>query len=80
MVMWMDSRERAERSYGGQQLEEPGTVGPGEVGEIATVPTAAAIANAVCDALDVEHIEMPITSEKAWLALTGAAPAGGELP
>ena len=49
-------------------------------GEIATVPTAAAIANAVCDALDVEHIEMPITSEKAWLALTGAAPAGGELP
>jgi carbon-monoxide dehydrogenase large subunit len=42
-------------------------------GEIATVPPAAAVANAVCDALSdlgVEHIEMPITAEKVWRAMS----------
>jgi carbon-monoxide dehydrogenase large subunit len=38
-------------------------------GEIATVPPAAAVVNAVCDALadlGVEHIDMPLTPEKVW--------------
>ena len=47
-------------------------------GEIATVPPAAAIGNAICDALSafgIAHIEMPITQEKVWRALQGSRPA-----
>ena len=40
-------------------------------GEIATVPAAAAIANALCDALDLEHLDMPYTPEKVWQAMNG---------
>jgi carbon-monoxide dehydrogenase large subunit len=38
-------------------------------GETATVPAAAAISNAICDALGVPDIPMPITPEKVWRAL-----------
>jgi carbon-monoxide dehydrogenase large subunit len=41
-------------------------------GEIATVPPAAAVSNAICNALaryGVDHIDMPITQEKVWRAL-----------
>jgi aerobic carbon-monoxide dehydrogenase large subunit len=38
-------------------------------GETATVPAAAAIANAVCNALGVNHIDMPLTPEKVWRAM-----------
>jgi aerobic carbon-monoxide dehydrogenase large subunit len=38
-------------------------------GEIATVPPAAAIGNAVCDALGIDHLDMPMTPEKVWRAL-----------
>ncbi|MFC1430168.1 xanthine dehydrogenase family protein molybdopterin-binding subunit [Streptacidiphilus sp. N1-3] len=41
-------------------------------GEIATVPPAAALVNAVVDALSdlgVQHIDMPITPEKVWRRL-----------
>ncbi|MFI8088852.1 xanthine dehydrogenase family protein molybdopterin-binding subunit [Streptomyces sp. NPDC086080] len=47
-------------------------------GEIATVPPAAAVTNAVVDALSdlgVTHIDMPLTPEKVWRAMrpeTGA--------
>ena len=44
-------------------------------GELGTVGTAAAIANAVCDALSdlgVTHIEMPITADKVWRAMHDA--------
>ncbi|MFE9093939.1 xanthine dehydrogenase family protein molybdopterin-binding subunit [Streptomyces sp. NPDC007264] len=47
-------------------------------GEIATVPPAAAVANAVVDALSdlgVRHIDMPITPEKVWRALNGTSGA-----
>ncbi|GGK63226.1 aldehyde dehydrogenase [Sphaerisporangium melleum] len=47
-------------------------------GEIATVPPAAAVANAVVDALSdlgVQHIDMPITPEKVWRALNGTSGA-----
>ena len=49
-------------------------------GEIATVPPAAAVANAVMDALSdlgVQHIDMPLTPEKVWRQLQGTA-AGHE--
>jgi aerobic carbon-monoxide dehydrogenase large subunit len=49
-------------------------------GEIATVPPAAAIGNAVCDAIGVDHLDMPMTPEKVWRALrerqAADAPAG----
>ncbi len=51
-------------------------------GEIATVPPAAAIANAVCDALSdlsIKHIDMPITPEKVWRALRDAKNSQGVL-
>jgi carbon-monoxide dehydrogenase large subunit len=41
-------------------------------GEIGTVGAAAAITNAVCDALadlGVTHLEMPLTPEKVWRAM-----------
>jgi aerobic carbon-monoxide dehydrogenase large subunit len=41
-------------------------------GEIATVPPAAAITNAACDALrgfGVRHLDMPLTPEKVWRAM-----------
>lgn len=41
-------------------------------GEIATVPPTAAIGNAVCDAIGVEHLDMPYYPEKVWRALREA--------
>jgi carbon-monoxide dehydrogenase large subunit len=41
-------------------------------GEIATVPVAAAVTNAVCDALadaGVTHLDMPLTPEKVFRAM-----------
>ena len=43
-----------------------GSKGAGEAGCIGTLP---AIVNAVCDALDVEHIDMPLTPEVVWRAM-----------
>jgi aerobic carbon-monoxide dehydrogenase large subunit len=37
-------------------------------GEGGTTPALAAVANAICDALDIEHIELPATSERVWRA------------
>ncbi|HEX4721104.1 MAG TPA: molybdopterin cofactor-binding domain-containing protein [Pseudonocardiaceae bacterium] len=42
-------------------------------GETATVPAAAAISNAICDAIGVADIPMPITPEKVWRALQDGA-------
>ena len=46
-----------------------GVKGCGELGTIGAVP---AVVHAVLDALDVPHLEMPLTSEKIWRALRGA--------
>jgi carbon-monoxide dehydrogenase large subunit len=47
-----------------------GMKGVGEVGPIGAPP---AVINAVCDALGIEHIDMPATPERVWSALrTGA--------
>jgi carbon-monoxide dehydrogenase large subunit len=43
-----------------------GAKGAGETGCIGTPP---AIVNAVCDALDVDHIDMPLTPEAVWQAM-----------
>src|SRR3989449_11004826 len=39
------------------------------VGETGTIASSQAYVNAVCDALGVDHIDMPITPEKVWRAL-----------
>jgi carbon-monoxide dehydrogenase large subunit len=38
-------------------------------GEGGTTPALAAVANAICDALDIEHIELPATPERVWRAM-----------
>jgi carbon-monoxide dehydrogenase large subunit len=45
-----------------------GVKGCGELGTIGAVP---AVVHAVLDALDMPHLEMPLTSEKIWRALRG---------
>lgn len=45
-----------------------GVKGCGELGTIGAVP---AVVHAVLDALDVAHLEMPLTAEKIWRALRG---------
>jgi carbon-monoxide dehydrogenase large subunit len=45
-------------------------------GEGGTTPALGAVVNAVCDALadlGVEHIEMPVTSERVWHAIQNGA-------
>ena len=43
-----------------------GMKGCGEAGAIGAPP---AIINAVCDALDIDHLDMPATAERVWLAI-----------
>ncbi|HET7671059.1 MAG TPA: xanthine dehydrogenase family protein molybdopterin-binding subunit [Burkholderiales bacterium] len=38
-------------------------------GEGGTTPSLGTVANAVCDALDVDHIELPATPERVWRLL-----------
>jgi aerobic carbon-monoxide dehydrogenase large subunit len=38
-------------------------------GEGGTTPALATVANAICDALDIDHIELPATPERVWRAL-----------
>lgn len=50
------------------------------VGEAGTIPPAAAVANAICDALSdfgVELHRLPVTPEAVWRALRDAQAAGG---
>jgi carbon-monoxide dehydrogenase large subunit len=35
-------------------------------GEGGTTPSLATVANAVCDALGIDHIELPATPERVW--------------
>lgn len=52
------------------------TFGVRGVGEVGTIPPGAAIANAICDALQdygVELSELPITPESVWRALAAGA-------
>jgi carbon-monoxide dehydrogenase large subunit len=38
-------------------------------GEGGTTPALATVANAICDALDIEHMELPATPERVWRAI-----------
>jgi CO/xanthine dehydrogenase Mo-binding subunit len=52
-----------------QKRDGPGPFGAKGIGEIAAIPTAAAIANAVEDAVGVRIPDLPITAEKVLAAL-----------
>jgi carbon-monoxide dehydrogenase large subunit len=47
-----------------------GSKGCGEAGTVGAMP---AVIGAICDALDVAHIDMPATPEKIWRVLSGRA-------
>jgi len=47
----------------------PGPYNSLAIGEVANVPTAAAVANAVADACGVRITDLPVTSEKVYKAL-----------
>lgn len=49
--------------------DKQGPYGAKGVGEAPLIPTAAAIANAVCNALDIEIVELPITPERVLKAI-----------
>ena len=42
------------------------------IGEAGTIAASAAVVNAVCDALDVDHLDMPLQPERVWRALQAA--------
>jgi aerobic carbon-monoxide dehydrogenase large subunit len=48
-------------------LNDLGVKGIGEAGTIAAPP---AVVNAVCDALGVDHVDMPLTEERVWRAIS----------
>ncbi|MGQ0651536.1 MAG: xanthine dehydrogenase family protein molybdopterin-binding subunit [Betaproteobacteria bacterium] len=43
-------------------------------GEGGTTPSLATVSNALCDALDIDHIELPATPERLWKALSQRPP------
>jgi carbon-monoxide dehydrogenase large subunit len=50
-------------------------IGAKGAGDVANLPTAAAIVNAVCDALSdfkVKHIDIPLTPEKVWRTMSAS--------
>lgn len=49
--------------------DQQGPYGAKGVGEAPLIPTAAAIANAVCDALGVEFVELPLNPERVLKAI-----------
>ena len=43
------------------------------VGEAGTIAASAAVVNAVCNALDLDHLDMPLQPARVWAALNGGA-------
>ena len=54
----------------------PGPYNSLAIGEVANVPTAAAVANAVADACGVRIMDLPVTSEKVYRALKDGKASG----
>ena len=58
----------------------PGPYNSLAIGEVANVPTAAAVANAVADACGVRITDLPVTSEKVYRALKNRNSVSGVRP
>ena len=43
------------------------------VGEAGTIAASGAVVNAVCNALDLDHLDMPLQPARVWAALNGGA-------
>jgi len=43
------------------------------VGEAGTIAASAVVVNAVCNALDLDHLDMPLQPARVWAALNGGA-------
>jgi carbon-monoxide dehydrogenase large subunit len=41
------------------------------IGEAGTIAASAAVVNSVCDALGLDHIDMPLQPERVWRAMQG---------
>jgi aerobic carbon-monoxide dehydrogenase large subunit len=54
-----------------ETLSPTNPLGVKGIGEAGTIAATAAIVNSVCDALDVEHIDMPLQPERVWRVLQG---------
>jgi carbon-monoxide dehydrogenase large subunit len=57
------------------RTETPSPVNPlgvKGIGEAATIGSTPAIVNAVCDALGIKHIDMPLRPERVWRAIQSA--------
>ena len=52
-----------------ETLSPTNPLGVKGVGEAGTIAATAAVVNAVCDALDVDHLDMPLQPERVWKAL-----------
>jgi carbon-monoxide dehydrogenase large subunit len=55
-----------------ERTETPTPVNPlgaKGIGEAGTIAATAAVVNAVCDALDVDHLDMPLQPERVWKAI-----------
>jgi aerobic carbon-monoxide dehydrogenase large subunit len=52
-----------------ETLSPTNPLGVKGVGETGTIAATAAVVNAVCDALDVDHMDMPLQPERVWRAL-----------
>jgi len=50
------------------KTHEMGAKGCGEAGTVGALPVAI---SAICDALDIDHIDMPATPERVWRAMQG---------
>jgi CO/xanthine dehydrogenase Mo-binding subunit len=61
-----------------ETVDEEGPFGAKGVGELGLNPTAAAIANAIYDATGIQMRDLPMTSEKIYLALEGMGGRGDE--
>jgi carbon-monoxide dehydrogenase large subunit len=54
-----------------ETLSPTNPLGVKGIGEAGTIAATAAIVNSVCDALDIEHIDMPLQPERVWRVLQG---------
>ncbi|MBI2554578.1 MAG: molybdopterin-dependent oxidoreductase [Candidatus Rokubacteria bacterium] len=61
-----------------ESVDPAGPFGAKGIGEAGAIPVAAAVANAVHDAVGVRIRELPLTPERVYRAISSLPPSGGE--
>jgi len=54
-----------------ETLSPTNPLGVKGIGEAGTIAATAAVVNSVCDALDLDHLDMPLQPERVWRVLQG---------